>query len=169
MPLLPRLRAVRCLHSFLPFFITRLSLVVTNCGLSSRELVFHLSHAVDFKATGFVRRVPSKIEIRVNSFICSRLLGPLSTDGMRSMWEFVFVSQFLRVFNGKFGFVSFTAEVRINFGVVTKNTSRSWRSALNLPNYKKSWDKTSNFERAFCVICPFRRQFKKVAHLLHLT
>lgn len=32
---------------------------------------------------------------------------------MRSMWEFVFVSQFLRVFQGKFGFVSFTVEVRI--------------------------------------------------------
>ena len=32
---------------------------------------------------------------------------------MRSMWEFVFVSQFLRVFQGKFGFVRFTAEVRI--------------------------------------------------------
>ncbi|XP_078367104.1 uncharacterized protein LOC144651097 isoform X2 [Oculina patagonica] len=36
--------------------------------------------------------------------------GALSTNGMRSMWEFVFVSQFLRVFQGKFGFVRFTVE-----------------------------------------------------------
>ena len=37
---------------------------------------------------------------------------------MRSMWEFVFVSQFLRVFQSKFGFVRFTAKVG-SFGVVT--------------------------------------------------
>jgi len=33
-------------------------------------------------------------------------------DGMRSMWEFVFISQFLRLFESKFGFVHFEAEVR---------------------------------------------------------
>lgn len=36
--------------------------------------------------------------------------GALPTNGMHSMWEFVFVAQFLRVFRGKFGFVSFTTE-----------------------------------------------------------
>lgn len=36
--------------------------------------------------------------------------GALPTNRMHSMWEFVFVAQFLRVFQGKFGFVNFTTE-----------------------------------------------------------
>ena len=46
-------------------------------------------------------------------FYSFNFLGALPTNGMRSMWEFVFVAQFLRVFQGKFGFVNFTAEVCI--------------------------------------------------------
>ena len=33
-------------------------------------------------------------------------------DSVRSMWEFVFISQFLRVFQDRFGFVHFEVEVR---------------------------------------------------------
>ncbi|XP_027037558.1 serine/arginine repetitive matrix protein 1-like [Pocillopora damicornis] len=49
--------------------------------------------------------------------------GALSTNGMRSMWEFVFVSQFLRVFQGKFGFVCFTAEELENAFLESENST----------------------------------------------
>lgn len=48
--------------------------------------------------------------------------GALSTNGMRSMWEFVFVSQFLRVFQGKFGFVCFKAEELENAFLESENS-----------------------------------------------
>jgi len=51
---------------------------------------------------------------------------------MRSMWEFVFVSQFLRVFHGKFGFVRFTAEVRIKTIVCCKENTKSYGTRLIL-------------------------------------
>ncbi|KAK3702955.1 hypothetical protein QZH41_002854 [Actinostola sp. cb2023] len=35
---------------------------------------------------------------------------PRPTDGMRSMWEFVFISQFLRFFQDEFGFAHFDFE-----------------------------------------------------------
>ncbi|KAJ7380310.1 hypothetical protein OS493_011030 [Desmophyllum pertusum] len=49
--------------------------------------------------------------------------GALSTNGMRSMWEFVFVSQFLRVFQGKFGFVHFTSEELENAFLESHNST----------------------------------------------
>ncbi|XP_020619774.1 uncharacterized protein LOC110057521 [Orbicella faveolata] len=49
--------------------------------------------------------------------------GSLSANGMRSMWEFVFVSQFLRVFHGKFGFVRFTAEELENAFLEPQNST----------------------------------------------
>lgn len=48
--------------------------------------------------------------------------GALPTNGMRSMWEFVFVAQFLRVFQGKFGFVNFTAEELENAFLESKSS-----------------------------------------------
>jgi len=74
---------------------------------------FNLSHAVDFSARTLRRRFSIKHWNEWLHFCSFNFLGALPANGMRSMWEFVFVSQFLRVFQGKFGFVSFTAEVCI--------------------------------------------------------
>lgn len=95
-------------------------LVVTNCGLSSRELKFQLVTRCRFHFFSFSVKIWIK-DRKKRLYHCSfNFLGALSTNGMRSMWEFVFVSQFLRVFQGKFGFVCFTAEVRIKTTVCCK-------------------------------------------------
>ena len=87
-------------------------LVVTNCRAVIAWTSNFTCHTLQ-KSCEYVRKfMVWKMQFSSTLMGSFCFAGLQSTDGMRSMREFVFVSQFLRVFQGKFGFIRFTVEVR---------------------------------------------------------
>lgn len=95
---------VVCFFSALSRDCARLWLIASCHRVNSN---FNLSHVV---IPGLWRTFLQTLNTNCN-FVLFNFLGALPTNRMHSMWEFVFVAQFLRVFQGKFGFVNFTTEV----------------------------------------------------------
>lgn len=127
---------------------------------------FNLSHAVDFNSSAFRGGFRLKTEICDGIFCSFNFLGSLSANGMRSMWEFVFVSQFLRVFQGKFGFVRFTAEVRIKTIVCFKENTKSYETRL-IFHLSRSFRRCRNFKRDLYHSCWLNSRFNlRVVRLL---